>query len=170
MCSTRRDAVSPAPGCPIRIPSDQCLPAAPRGVSSRGHVLRRPQTPRHPPCAFCTVLYSDGFLDMRHSSPDITEWLLVETPNRPAIVSRKNVIRVPSIVKVQAEKALQPSQLRRDSQGVWGDAIGPSGRMSFVATLPHLVGCPTGIVRCDGEGTPASQTGQPLTMEARRRS
>jgi hypothetical protein len=74
---------------------------------------------------------------MRHSSPDITRWLLAETSNRPAIVSRKNVIRVPSIVKVQAEKALQPSQLRRDSRlcGVVL-AIGPSGPGCFVDTLP----------------------------------
>ena len=56
MCSPRSDAAPPAPGCPIRIPSDHCMPAAPRGVSSRGHVLRRPQTPRHPPCAFRAVL------------------------------------------------------------------------------------------------------------------
>jgi hypothetical protein len=43
--------VSPRRGCPIRTPSDHRLPAAPRGVSSPGHVLHRPQTPRHPPCA-----------------------------------------------------------------------------------------------------------------------
>ena len=144
MCSTRDDAVSPAPGCPIRIPSDQCLPAAPRGVSSRGHVLLRPQTPRHPPCAFPTVLYSDGFLDMRHSSPDITRWLLAETSNRPAIVSRKNVIRVPSIVKVQAEKALQPSQLRRDSQVVWGCGDWTFWTAPLRRHPPPAVGCPTG--------------------------
>jgi hypothetical protein len=53
MDSVQDDAVSPAPGCPIRIPSDQCVPAAPRGVSSRGHVLHRPHAPRHPPCALC---------------------------------------------------------------------------------------------------------------------
>jgi hypothetical protein len=73
---------------------------------------------------------------MRHSSPDITGCLLAETSNRPAIVSRKNVIRVPSIVKVQAEKALQPSQLRRDSRVCGVVAIGPSGQPRFVDTLP----------------------------------
>ena len=31
-------------------------------------------------------------------------------------------------------------------------------------------GLPHGIVRCEAEATPASQTGQPLTMEAIRRS
>src|SRR5687768_3957851 len=52
---------------------------------------------------------------------------------------------------------------------MWGVvAIGPSERTSFVATLPRCVGYPTGIVRCDGEAMPASQTGQPLTMEASR--
>ena len=40
-----------AGGCPIRRPSDHRVPAPPRRVSSRGHVLRRPSTPRHPPCA-----------------------------------------------------------------------------------------------------------------------
>jgi hypothetical protein len=42
----------PSPGgCPIRRPADRRVPAPPRSVSSRGHVLRRPLTPRHPPCA-----------------------------------------------------------------------------------------------------------------------
>ena len=57
MYSTCRDGVSPPPGCPIRIPLDQRLPAAPQGVSSRGHVLLRPQTPRHPPCALLAISY-----------------------------------------------------------------------------------------------------------------
>ena len=56
MYSRCRDGVSPPPGCPIRTPLDHGLPAAPQGVSSRGHVLLRPQTPRHPPCAFVTFL------------------------------------------------------------------------------------------------------------------
>ena len=51
MCSGVGQRASPRWGCPIRIPSDHGLPAAPRGVSSPGHVLPRPQTPRHPPCA-----------------------------------------------------------------------------------------------------------------------
>ena len=38
-------------GCPIRRPPDHRLPAPPRGISPRGHVLHRPPTPRHPPCA-----------------------------------------------------------------------------------------------------------------------
>ena len=38
-------------GCPIRTSPDRRLPAPPRGVSPRGRVLRRPPTPRHPPCA-----------------------------------------------------------------------------------------------------------------------
>jgi hypothetical protein len=79
-------------------------------------------------------------------------------------VSLKNVIRVPSIVKVQAEQALRPSQLRRDSRVVWGVvADGPPELARFVATLPR-----DGIVRRDREATPASQTDQPLTMEASR--
>ncbi len=52
MCSARDDGGPPPPGCPIRTSSDRRVPAAPRGVSSRGHVLLRPQAPRHPPCAF----------------------------------------------------------------------------------------------------------------------
>jgi hypothetical protein len=52
--SAAGDPASPGPGCPIRRPSDHSLPAAPRGVSSPGHVLHRPQTPRHPPCALHT--------------------------------------------------------------------------------------------------------------------
>lgn len=40
-----------AGGCPIRRPPDHRMPAPPRGVSPRGHVLHRPPTPRHPPCA-----------------------------------------------------------------------------------------------------------------------
>ncbi len=43
--------VSPPAGCPIRVPPDRRPPAPPRGVSSRGHALRRPAAPRHPPCA-----------------------------------------------------------------------------------------------------------------------
>jgi hypothetical protein len=58
MCSPSDDAASPASGCPIRIPSAPSLPAAPRGVSSRGHVLHRPHPPRHPPCAFLTVSHT----------------------------------------------------------------------------------------------------------------
>jgi hypothetical protein len=38
-------------GCPIRRSPDHWLPAPPRGISPRGRVLRRPPTPRHPPCA-----------------------------------------------------------------------------------------------------------------------
>jgi hypothetical protein len=38
-------------GCPIRKSPDLRLPAPPRGISPRGRVLRRPPTPRHPPCA-----------------------------------------------------------------------------------------------------------------------
>ena len=56
MDSVCRDGVSPPPGCPIRSPLDRRLPAAPQGVSSRGHVLHRPQTPRHPPCALSAFL------------------------------------------------------------------------------------------------------------------
>ena len=52
---TRGHRLSPRPGCPIRISPDQRLPAAPRGISSRGHVLLRLQTPRHPPCARLAV-------------------------------------------------------------------------------------------------------------------
>jgi hypothetical protein len=71
MYSACRDGVSPPPGCPIRIPLDPRLPAAPQGVSSRGHVLLRPQTPRHPPCALLAILllfntHGGGFLP----SPD----------------------------------------------------------------------------------------------------
>ena len=38
-------------GCPIRTSSGHWLPAPHRRISSRGHVLHRPVTPRHPPCA-----------------------------------------------------------------------------------------------------------------------
>ena len=38
-------------GCPIRTSSDRRLPAPPRRISSRGHVLHRPGAPRHPPWA-----------------------------------------------------------------------------------------------------------------------
>lgn len=48
--------VSPRGGCPIRRPSDHRLPAAPRGVSSPGHVLHRPPPPRHPPSAHLAEL------------------------------------------------------------------------------------------------------------------
>jgi hypothetical protein len=51
MCSARGHPVLPGWGCPIRTPSDHCLPAAPRGISLPGHVLHRLQMPRHPPCA-----------------------------------------------------------------------------------------------------------------------
>jgi hypothetical protein len=75
MDSSSRDAVSPAPGCPIRTPSVHRLPAAPRGVSSRGHVLRRPHPPRHPPCAFVLVNTRLRWsLDQRHPSPNRGGW------------------------------------------------------------------------------------------------
>jgi hypothetical protein len=38
-------------GCPIRRSLDRRLPAPPQSISPRGRVLRRPQAPRHPPCA-----------------------------------------------------------------------------------------------------------------------
>ncbi len=44
----------PRAGCPIRRSPDQRLPAAPRGVSPPSRVLRRPDTPRHPPCALAS--------------------------------------------------------------------------------------------------------------------
>jgi hypothetical protein len=54
MDSAAGDPASPGSGCPIRRSSAHSLPATPRGVSSPGHVLHRPQTPRHPPCALPT--------------------------------------------------------------------------------------------------------------------
>jgi hypothetical protein len=75
MYSACRDGVSPPPGCPIRTPLDHSLPAAPQGVSSRGHVLHRPQTPRHPPCAFSRMslrhilLVVASFRLRTHASP-----------------------------------------------------------------------------------------------------
>src|SRR6185437_10833525 len=65
MCSAAGDRVSPRPGCPIRISADLRSPATPRGVSSPGHVLRRPQTPRHPPCA----LLAAKSLSFLHHAP-----------------------------------------------------------------------------------------------------
>lgn len=41
----------PVRGCPIRTSPDHRVPAPPRRISSRGHVLRRLQAPRHPPDA-----------------------------------------------------------------------------------------------------------------------
>jgi hypothetical protein len=41
----------PRVGCPIRRSLDRRLPAPPQSISPRGRVLRRPQAPRHPPCA-----------------------------------------------------------------------------------------------------------------------
>ena len=41
----------PVRGCPIRTSPDRRVPAPPRRISSRGHVLRRLQAPRHPPDA-----------------------------------------------------------------------------------------------------------------------
>ena len=42
-------------GCPIRRSPDHRLPAAPRGLSQRGHVLHRPDAPRHSPCAHFVI-------------------------------------------------------------------------------------------------------------------
>ncbi len=75
MDSARDDGVSPPPGCPIRTSSDRRVPAAPRGVSSRGHVLHRPQAPRHPPCAFDAV-------------PSRVPQYFISTPARATRVSR----------------------------------------------------------------------------------
>ena len=41
----------PVRGCPIRRSPDRRVPAPPRRISSRGHVLLRLQAPRHPPDA-----------------------------------------------------------------------------------------------------------------------
>jgi hypothetical protein len=53
------------PGCPIRRPPVPRLPAPPRSISSRGHVLLRPSTPRHPPCAlfrgYIAIAFHHGF-------------------------------------------------------------------------------------------------------------
>ena len=54
------DAVSPAPGCPIRRSPDRRLPAPPQSISSRGHVLHRPAAPRHPPCAHLRIMSPSG--------------------------------------------------------------------------------------------------------------
>ena len=53
--------VTPFPerGCPIRTPLDHGLPAAPQGVSPRGHVLPRPPAPRHPPRALSNLSLLD---------------------------------------------------------------------------------------------------------------
>ena len=65
MCSATGARVSPRAGCPIRTPSDHSSPAAPRGVSPPGHVLLRPQTPRHPPCALHADLTSVASMPVR---------------------------------------------------------------------------------------------------------
>jgi hypothetical protein len=56
-----------AGGCPIRRPPDHRMPAPPRGVSPRGHVLHRPPTPRHPPCAHHRDVLAPGTLDFQRS-------------------------------------------------------------------------------------------------------
>ena len=122
MCSPRRDAASPAPGCPIRIPSAHRLPAAPRGVSSRGHVLHRPSTPRHPPCAF---LRSSQCLrlDMQHSSPGPTSRSLKIDRSPAAALQQLQLqsLSVPQLLrfrladKPKPRRRTAPSQLRRDS-------------------------------------------------------
>jgi hypothetical protein len=72
-------------GCPIRTSPDYRLPAPPRCISSRGHVLHRPVAPRHPPCAlmWIIVLYCSP-LGVRGARDDICHlafWLLsVESP------------------------------------------------------------------------------------------
>ena len=59
----------PQGGCPIRRSLAHRLPAPPQSISSRGHVLHRPMTPRHPPCArlpsVCVVL-RDARVSARH--------------------------------------------------------------------------------------------------------
>jgi hypothetical protein len=42
-------------GFPIRRSPDQCLLAAPRGLSQLCHVLHRHRLPRHPPCALSSL-------------------------------------------------------------------------------------------------------------------
>ena len=47
----RRQSHPSVRGCPIRTSQDHWVPAPPLRISSRGHVLRRLQAPRHPPDA-----------------------------------------------------------------------------------------------------------------------
>ena len=95
MHSARDDGGPPPPGCPIRTSSDRRVPAAPRGVSSRGHVLHRPQAPRHPPCAFDAV----------HSTPAscLHRSFVTSTPPRASpgpLDHRRHGVRMPVHVRV----------------------------------------------------------------------
>lgn len=64
----------PRAGCPIRTSPDQRLPAAPRGVSPPGRVLRRPDTPRHSPCALASFHRACHSLVADESGHPVSRW------------------------------------------------------------------------------------------------
>ena len=100
MYSACRDGVSPPPGCPIRTPLDPRLPAAPQGVSSRGHVLLRPQTPRHPPCALLAISYFSvsnthwwWLPSVSGHAKSSTLWLPTPRTTSPSRTPERNLLR-----------------------------------------------------------------------------
>jgi hypothetical protein len=97
--ATRCPAVRRA-GCPIRRPPDLRLPAPPRGISPRGRVLRRPPTPRHPPCAH----HAEALIRLRRAP--IAGW----SPRRagPARASRDVARKAPSRPSRLVPHRMQP--------------------------------------------------------------
>ena len=76
-CQNSRSLV-PQGGCPIRRSLDHRLPAPPQSISSRGHVLHRPMTPRHPPCAHLPSVWfvlRDARVSARHCPPRLLSCL-----------------------------------------------------------------------------------------------
>ena len=63
LCIHRRLAGSPCAGCPIRRSPDQSLLAAPRSFSQLSTSFIASRSPRHPPCALCSLT-----LSLRHAS------------------------------------------------------------------------------------------------------
>ena len=55
MDSVQDDSVLPEPGCPIRIPPDQCLFSGSPKLFAANHVLLRLLAPRHPPYALSSL-------------------------------------------------------------------------------------------------------------------
>ena len=108
MCSAAGARASPRAGCPIRTSADLCLPAAPRGLSRRGHVLLRPQTPRHPPCALLGG-------PAPRSVPVLTDRHGRASACPPPRAPRARLL-APSPVKVRRERRSRPIQpVRHDT-------------------------------------------------------
>jgi hypothetical protein len=142
-------------GCPIRKSPDLRLPAAPRGISPLSHVLHRPDTPRHSPCAMrrftaCThdrssvgKVHSRGVppLESRHAReersrprPIIEDRGLLQRPKRRTELNG-SLIAMPMSEPIAG--SVWPTDFSSLCQTALPNETGPAARSRTATMLRH---------------------------------